>query len=157
MSTYRQTRNIEASVCDYITAQLTADGWSGVRVELDFAEAYKEPLPCIVVNADNNPDKRLEVGSDTLSHFYTLEFRIFATSGGQRKDLSDWLRDKVFGGIPYYTYVITNGAVSTKTLAGRLSILNMIQNRKELNNIEKLSKYDRYRQLLSFSIRIALI
>lgn len=155
MGTYRQTRSIEASVVDYITAQLTADGWSGVRVELDFSEAYKEPLPCIVVNSDDNPDKRLEIGSDTLSKFYVLEFRIFATSGGQRKDLADWLRDKVFGGIPYYTYVITNG-VAAKTLAGRLSILNMIQNRKELQNIEKLSKYDRYRQLISFNIRVAL-
>lgn len=156
MSTYRITRNIEASIVDYLVAQLTADNWTGIRVELDFSEAYKEPLGCIVINADENPDKRLEIGGNTLQKIFNIEFRIFAENNGQRKDLRDWLLTKIMAGIPYYTYVITSGVVTTKTLAGRISIGKININRKELSNTEKLSKFDRYRHLITVQARVAL-
>ncbi len=156
MSTYRITRNIEASVVDYIVAQLTADSWSGIRVELDFSEAYKEPLGCIVINADENPDQRLEIGGNTLQKIFNLEFRIFAENHGQRKDLRDWLLLKLMAGIPYYTYIITSGVVTTKTLSGRISIGKILINRKELANSEKQSKFDRYRHLITVQAKVAL-
>lgn len=151
---YKITRNIEASVVDYLTPLLAADNWN-CRVELDFGEAYKDPMPCIVIDADDNPDKRLEVGGNTLTHTFILELRIFATGNGQRKDLRDWLLEKIMLGVPYYTHTITNN-VAAKVLAGRLSIGKITANRKELANSEKQSKYDRYRHILSFNIRVAL-
>lgn len=156
MGSYRITRNIEASLVDYISSQLTADGWIGIRTELDFSEAYKGELPCIVVNSDDNPDKRLQVGSNQLSNFFVIEIRIFATSNGQRKDLRDWMKEKIMVGIPYYSYIITGGAVSEKILKGRISVLEITANRKELANLDGLAKEDKYRHLLAFRARVAL-
>jgi hypothetical protein len=152
---YRITRNAEASIVDYITTQLVTDGWV-CRMELDFSESYKGTLPCITVNADDRPDERREVGSDSLSNYFTVEIRVFANNAGERKDLRDWLLTKVMSGINYYTYVISNGTVSSKTLAGRISFIKILINRKELKNTDNTTLYDRERHLLSFDCRVAL-
>jgi len=151
---YKITRNIDASVQDFLVAQLSADSWN-CRVEYDFSEAFKEPLPCIVMNADDNPDKRLEVGSNQLMKNFVLEFRLFCTGNAQRKDLRDWLLGKVMSGIPYYEYSLTDGVETKSALKGRISVNQIISNRKDISNAENLSKFDRYRQLMSFNIRVA--
>jgi hypothetical protein len=152
---YRISRNVEASIIDYITAELTTDGWIGVRVEKAFAEVYRSNLPCLCINVSTRPDKRREIGTNSLSKFVNIEIRIFATSDGQRLDLADWLLEKVMPGIAYYSYTITDGMVSEKTLTGRINILEIVANRKELVNLEGLSKEDRYRHLLSLRCRVA--
>ena len=98
---------------------------------------------------------RRELGTSALSKFTNIEIRIFATTDGNRLDLADWLLEKVMPGISYYEYVISGGIVSSKTLKGRINILSIIQNRKELTNIEGLELVDKYRHLLSFRTRIA--
>jgi len=153
---YRLSRNCEASVIDKITADLVTDGWTGIRVEKSFSEAYKGELPCIVINVSDRPEKRLQVGSDVLSNFVDIEIRIFATSDGNRLDLSDYLLSKIMSGIPYYSYTITNGIVSSKVPKGRISILEIVANRKELRVTDNLVKEDRYRSLLSLKCRVAL-
>jgi len=160
-SKYGITRNIEASVKTWLEEELEDYGWK-CRVELEFSEAYRTalPLPCIVINADDNPDKRIEIGSNQLSNYFNIEFRIFATGNGQRLDLRDWLRDKVMEGIPYYEFVIDNDnntIQSNSPLAGRISIIEIIQNRRELRNTDNTDQRDRSRHLLSFSTRIVLI
>jgi hypothetical protein len=155
MANYRITRNIDASVIDYIEAQLTTDSWSGIRVEVDFSEAYKEPIGCIVINADDNPDTRLEVGSNQLMKTFILEFRLFCTGNGQRKDLRDWLVEKITAGIPYYEYSLSTGVETKSVLKGRISVNRIISNRKELINSENLSKYDKYRHIISVNCRVA--
>ena len=55
---YRLSRNIEASLVDYITAELLADGWVGIRVEKVFAKVYKGELPCICINVSSRPYKK---------------------------------------------------------------------------------------------------
>lgn len=161
---YRITKNVEASIVDWLTEELKDSGWV-CRVELDFSEAYKSslPLPCIVINADNNSDTRLEVGGNQLSNLFDIEFRIFATGESQRKDLRDWLRDKVMNvdkdsPISYYEYVINNDTdqVESKDEAGRISIIKILINRKELRNTDNIDSRDRSRHLLSFSVRIIL-
>lgn len=153
---YRLSRNCEASVIDKITADLTTDGWTGIYCEKVFAEIYEGHFPAILVNVSSRPDIRREVGSDTLSNYVNIEIRIFASSDGQRLDLADWILPKIMSGISYYTYTITNGVVSAKVLSGKISVLEITVNRKELANLEGLEKEDKYRHLLSFRCRVAL-
>ena len=152
---YRLSRNIEASIVDYLTIELATDGWTGIRVEKVFANVYKGKLPCICVNIFTRPDTRRELGTNALNKFVNIEIRIFATTDGQRLDLADWLLEKIMPGIPYNEYNITNGAVSSKVLKGRINILEIIQNRKELANLEGLELADKFRHLLSLRCKVA--
>lgn len=154
---YRLSRNCEASIIDYITDQLEEDNWKDIRVVKSFAEVYKGTLPCINVNVSDRPDIRRELGSDILSKFINIEVRIFATSDGNRLDLSDWMIEKIMAGVEYYGYTITNGEVAEKELQGRINFISITQNRKELRATDNLVKEDRYRQLISFNCRVALI
>jgi len=152
---YRLSRNVEASIVDFITSQLVTDGWTGIRVEKGFSQAYNGTPPCITVDVFDRPDSRRELGSNTLHNYLILDIRIFATSEGNRQDLKDWLTDEIMGGVDYYSYIITSGIVSTKTLTGRINILNIETNRKELVNIENLSQVDKFRHLLSLRCKVA--
>jgi len=156
-SVYRITRNIEVSISDWLEEKLAENSWD-CNVSFDFSGAYEVKLPVLIINADDNPDKKLEVGSNQLCNFFILEFRVFATSEAQRKDLRDFLRDNLMSGIPYYAYVIDNdtGEVQSKTLSGRINIGEIISNRKELRNTDATDVRDRYRHLLSVKARISL-
>jgi hypothetical protein len=153
---YRISRNIEASLVDRIVANLTADSWTGIRVEKSFAEVYKGTLPCIVVNALEIRPEKLEIGSKTNLKYFTINIRIFATSDGQRLDLSDWLLDELENDTDYYSYTITGGVVSAKVLTGRIILIRWFDNRKELVNTENLESADRYRHLISFEAIVAI-
>jgi hypothetical protein len=152
---YRISRNIEASIIDRITADLVADGWTGIRTEKSFAEVYKGTLPCICVNVQEIRPEKLEIGSKTNLKYFTVYIRIFATSDGNRLDLSDWLLDKFEEDTNYYSYTITDGVVSAKTLSGKIVSTRWLENRKELTNSENLEKEDRYRHLLSYEAIVA--
>ena len=156
MGTYRTSRNCEASLIDKITTDLLADGWVGIDVLKGFPQEYKGKTPFIGVEALKKPIERREIGSDSFLNKIIITIRIFATSDGQRLDLADWMVEKLMPGISYYTYIITNGAVSSKILAGRMNILKVLDNRKELTNTEKLEAEDRYRHLLTFEASIGL-
>jgi hypothetical protein len=152
---YRISRNIEASIIDSITTNLTADGWTGIRTEKSFAEVYAGTLPCICVSVAELRPQKLEIGSKTNIKYFTVNIKIFATSDGQRLDLADWLSDKIEDDFVYSTYTITNGAVSAKVASGKIVLTKWFENRKELTNTENLVKADRYRQLLSFECIVA--
>jgi len=156
MGTYRNYRNCEASIIDFITAQLVADGWTGIRVEKTFAEVYKGQPPCICINVDDSDVFRRELGSDSYLEDITISFRLFCVNDGQRLDLASWFLEKVMPGINYYEYVIINGAVSSKTLKGKIICLKITRNRKELINTENLVKEDRYRHIIMITGRVAL-
>jgi hypothetical protein len=153
---YRISRNIEASLIDKITEWLSDDGWVGIQVTKSFAEIYKNPLPAICVNALEIRPEKLEIGSKTNIKYFTVTIKIFATSDGQRLDLSDWLFDKLEDDVNYYSYVITNGEVAQKDLSGRIVLIRWFENRKELVNSENLAKEDKFRHLLQFEAIVAL-
>jgi len=152
---YRNYRNLEATLIDYITAQLTADGWSGIRTEKAFAEIYKGTLPAICVSMEESDAISREIGSKSYLENILVSIRIFATSDGQRLDLASWMLSKIMPGIDYYTYTITSGTVSSKILTGRVVILENTVNRKELKNVDNLDSIDRYRHVLTFKCRVA--
>lgn len=155
MAAWRKSRNIEASLVDFITAELSTDGWTGIEVLKGFPQEYKGKAPFIGVEVLELIPEKLEIGSKTYIKNYIVKIRIFSTNDGQRLDLSDWLFDELENDVNYYAYTITSGAVSTKTLTGKLAILKWLNNEKELQNTENLEKEDRYRHLLSFSCYVA--
>jgi hypothetical protein len=153
---YRQIRNCEASIIDWLTSALTTGGWTGIRVEKVFAEIYKGTLPAICIGLIETRPEKLEIGSKTNLKYYTINIRIFGTSDGIRCDLADFITDLLEDDINYYAYTITGGVVSAKVLTGRIVITRWFDNRKELVNTEVLESVDRYRHLLSFEIIVAI-
>jgi len=154
---YRNYRNIEASFIDYISGQLTSDGWTGIRTEKAFAEVYKGTTPCICISMEDSKSTRREIGSTSYLEDILVSIRIFASNDGQRLDLASWMLSKIYPGIDYYEYTITNGVISSKVLKGRINILEITANKKELKNTDNLDAIDRYRHILSFRCRIELI
>jgi len=153
---YRVSRNIEASLIDFLTEELDDAGWVGIRTEKSFSEVYKGTLPCICVNALEIRPEKLEIGSKTNLKYFTISIRIFATSDGNRLDLSDFICDLLEDDVNYYSYTITNGEVASKVITGRIVLTRWFDNRKELINTEGLEKEDRYRHLLSFEAIVAI-
>jgi len=158
MANCREYRNLLYSIIDYLTVQLTADGWSGISVVKGFTQAYETPLPCIAIEVAETNSEIIgkEIGSTAYLENIPVSIRIFEKKEELRKDLANWLATKIMPGLSYYEYTITDGSVSGKDLAGRVVILRVIDNRKELSNLENLAEEDRYRHLFSFSCRIAL-
>lgn len=153
--TYRLSRSVERSIIDYLAEELEHDGWSGIFVEKAFSQIYKGKFPAILVNVSSRPDKRREIGSHFLMKFINVEIRLFCEDDGQRLDLCDWLLEKAISGIPYYEFTITNGQISSKILKGRIVILEITSNRKELVNLGELAIEDKFRHLLSFTTRVS--
>jgi hypothetical protein len=149
MGQYRQSRAIEASLIDWMTEELANANWI-IRVEKSFAEVYKGELPCICINVASVDPTRLEIGSKTNLKYYEIYIRIFAKSDGMRLDLTDFITDLLEDDIDYYSYIITDGIITSKTLLGKIVVLNFLRNEKELSNTENLESEDKYRQLISF-------
>jgi len=156
MGVYRISRNIEASLVDFITAELTTDSWTGIGVLKGFPQDYKGKAPFIGVEVLSLDPVKLEIGSKTHIKNYNVKIRIFATNDGQRLDLADWLFDELENDITYYAYTITSGVVSAKVATGKIVIGSWNNNEKELQNTADLEKEDKYRHLLSFDVTVAI-
>ncbi len=153
---YRISRNIEASIIDKIKTDVVTD-WStfNIRVEKSFAQVYEGALPCICLNVQSVDPTRLEIGSKTWLKYFDVTVRIFATSDGLRLDLADYFTDEFEDDIDYYVYTITNGAVSSKVLSGKIVILSISRNEKEFQNSENIEKEDKCRHLITFRCYVA--
>jgi len=154
MGVYREYRNVEASLIDYITAQLTADSWTGITVGKTFRIVEDAELPCIVIQLVDSNLKRKEVGSPVYDDIELIIMRVFATSDGQRLDLAKWLIGKLQVNIPYYAYTIASGVVSVKTLTGYIRIVRINSNTKELEGASDLAPEDRYRHKIVFEVKV---
>ncbi|MFH0805968.1 MAG: hypothetical protein V1901_03785 [Patescibacteria group bacterium] len=158
MAEYRRSRNIESSFKDFIIEQLETDGWNGIRTELSFTDVYLGKTPCILIEEpETQMPKRLEIGNSVFIKYPIVNIRIFATGEGQRKDLKDWLIDSLESGIDYFEYTIGSGQVITKSLAGRIEIMQVLEDRKELVNVENLNIKDRNRHKFSFKCHVSKI
>jgi hypothetical protein len=152
---YRISRNIEASLIDWLTEKLEDGGWTGIRVEKSFAQVYNGTLPCICINALEIRPEKLEIGNKRNLKYFTVNIRIFATSDGNRLDLSDFILDLLEDDVNYYSYTITNGEVAAKDLTGRIVLTKWFRNSKELVNTENLEKEDKFRHILEFECIVA--
>lgn len=161
---YRISRNIEASIIDYLSGQLTLAGWTNITIEKTFARIYDIPVDAfentgaICVRVSNTTHEKAEIGADSTVRTPSILIDIFANNDGQRLDLKDFLVSILKSGMPYYEYVITSGAVSSKIQNGRIRILTLDDDIVNLG-IDKsaLAIYDRYRHLLALSISLGRV
>ena len=130
MATYRLKRNLESSLIDFFRSELITDGWNGIAVEKNIKQEEIK-LPAIIIYASNTDNQKKEIGGSKYLRFTTVTLRIFATSEGQRQDLSDWVLEKLETDIAYYSYVITNGEITSKTLSGNIVITKINRDSKD--------------------------
>ncbi len=157
MGTYRATRNIEASIIDYLTTNLNAD-WTGISVENTFAEVSGDNLPVVLVRTSDIDHESHELGSSSTKRFPLMLIDVYAEDDGLKLDLLDYLVEKLKAGLLYYTYVITNG-VASKTLAGRIRVELPIRVTHVDLNVDKsdLSVVDRFHSLISLDCSINVL
>ena len=149
---YRAFRNIEASIIDKLKANLAVD-WSDVNIEKTFARIYNLSLPSICVRCGTTSHDKAELGSSATIRKTQVLIDVFATSDGLKLDLLDYLVDKIKAGFPYYEYAIANGAVQTKTLNGRIRVLDIDVTHVNFDqDRDKLDLHDKYRGLITLNI-----
>jgi len=150
-TTYRQTRNIEASLIDFLTTHFDED-WSNVNVEKGFARVYDIDLPVVAVRVNTTSHDKAELGGDSTVREVQVLIDVFCTSDGQKEDFCDYIVSKIKAGIPYYNYVINNGVVQSKTQDGRLRFTSIEVSPIDFDTEKsKLSLHDRYRALITLS------
>lgn len=161
MSQYRISRNIEASVIDFLNEvlHLANVGWKHITVEKTFKRIYGLQMDentqhaAICVRVLGSIHHKAEVGDNATWREVTVMLDIFATSDGQREDLKDYIIEYIKHGVPYYKYVIQGEGAPIKALAGRLRILK-IEDTPVNFNVEKnqLQVVDRYRHALAITM-----
>ena len=157
MATYRTSRNLEASLIDFLTTNFNAD-WTNVSVEKSFARVYDINLPTICVRANNTSHNKAEIGGDSTIRTVQVLIDIFATSDGQKLDLTDYIVEKLKGGCPYYDYIIVDGVVDSKTANGRIRVTSLEVTPIDFDtDKDRLDVHDRYRSLLTLSISLGRI
>jgi len=155
MSYFTETRNIELSVIDYLTAQINAS-WTNINIVKSFTNAYKTALPVVCIRLRETVNDRREIGSDTLLNDYVITIDIFASSDGQRIDLSHFIMDKLKDGCPYYAFSQTTGSPETLTKAesGRIHLKSFRSNhRLDFGDSEEVDQYDRFRHFIEVEMR----
>src|SRR5271169_3058764 len=153
--TYRTKRAITASVIDFLQQAFNSEGgWKNITVENSFKRVYAstainpnemKAAVCVRVLSDKTP--RFEIGNNTYWRTALVMLDVFATSDGQREDLSDFIISKIIKGVPFYKYTISGDNILSKIQVGRLRIV--IDGDVQVNfntNRSDLSVIDRYRQ-----------
>jgi len=155
MATFREQRNIEASIEDWLKEILIEHNWTNITIEKSFKKVYTQKFPVICMNITSTESVRKEIGNKVWINYYTLSIRIFGENDGQREDLTDFLSDKLENDVDYYEYKTREGQVVDKELKGRICLLKILRNEKEFSTSETVEKEDRYRQLISVQCYIA--
>ena len=161
MATYRTTRNIEASVIDFLKSILEST-WTDVNVEKSFAKIYEIALPSICVSSENTVYNKIQVGDNSFERNVNIIIDLFCTNDGQRLDLKDTLIDGLKNGLPYYDYTTTKSgrttAVTSKPQNGRIRILTLTDNPVNIDvDKDNLDVHDRFRHRLSLTISLGRI
>lgn len=160
---YRISRNIEASIIDFLHTSLeeTPYLWTNINVIKGFSQVYTLTLPTICVRAENTDYDKVEIGSNSFERTVQVFIDIFADSDGLRLDLKDAIVDILKDGLVYNEYTITKSgrtSSASSTPNGRIRIQKI--NDTALNfgtEKEKLDVKDRYRHLLTLTVTIGRI
>ena len=155
---YRPSRNIEASIIDYLKPLFLTD-WGTDRVEKTFAKIYAIELPSICIRLGITMHTKVEIGNTSTTRTPLILIDIFTTSDGQRLDIKDWLISKLKAGLPYYKYTIVGGQVTDKTQDGRIRIISILDTPLNFGVDDKstLEIHDKFRHLLSLSISLSKV
>ena len=162
---YRPTRAITASIIDYLKQEFSSEGgWKNIRVQRTFKEIYDLNLDsnkheaAICVRIISNKLPRVEVGDNAYWRTALVMIDIFATSDGQREDLSDYVANKMIKGVPYYKYDIRGDEVLNRVQIGRLRVT--IDGDTQVNistDKSQLQVSDRFRHAITCSVTMSNI
>jgi len=154
---YRISRNIEASIIDFLKTNFDID-WSGISVEKTFARIYNQELPSVCIRCGVTAHEKVEIGSTSTKRIPQVLIDIFGSSDGNRLDLKDYIIEKVKGGIVYYDYEIEKGATKTKTESGRISVGDIDDTPVNFDTPKaELDIRDRFRHLITLSISLGKV
>ena len=157
MGIYRISRNIEASIIDYLKSEFITD-WGSNKVEKTFTRIYDIELPSICIRVGNTNHNWAEIGERSTIRESQVLIDIFANSDGQRLDIKDWLINKVKNGFVYYDYIINDGIVQTKTSNGRIRVINIEDTPINFDTDKnELDVHDRFRHLITLTISLGRI
>lgn len=160
MAVYREHRNMEASLIDYIKENLELSGWTNINIVKTFNQAYREDLPVICIRVPDENSRRLEIGSNRLLRSFSIYIDIFANDDGFKLDFTDWLVDLLKDGCPYYEYTTTrdnneNEVITSenKVRNGWIEISRFTANRNIELGIDA-DKYDKHRRFIAILVYI---
>ena len=158
MGAYRETRNIEASLIEKIENILTENKWNNVEVVKSFARAYSIPInpdektAVICIRVGVTTHNSIEVGSDSTFRKPLLLIDLFASSDGQKEDLTDTLVAELKKGWDYTEYTIADGAVESRVRNGKIQVssLTIAPINFDIDK-DQLLPHDRYRNLITLN------
>ena len=157
-STYRQSRNIEATLIDKINSILSNAGFNAT-IRKTFKQVYNIPInpntkTCIIcVRVGTTSHNFIEIGSNSTVRNPLVLIDIFASDDGQRLDIKDCLIAELKGGCRYYEYVINNGSVQSKTENGRIRVLDIDDTPLNFDTEkDELDPHDRFRHLITLTV-----
>jgi len=157
MGLYRVSRNLEASIIEFLRDELYGS-WSNVKCEKTFSRVYDIDLPVILVRCGTTVHPRAQIGDNATMRTATILIDIFAENDGQRLDLKDWLIETIKNGCPYYEYEIVNGEIDDQTLNGKIQVREISDTPIDFdvpkNNLEP---HDRYRHLISIECSLGKV
>lgn len=164
MVVYRTSRNIEASVIQYIEQELTSAGWTNIVVEKSFSRIYDIPVDtfemqgAVCVRLENTDHQQAEIGETSTRRLPFVLIDIFAASDGQRLDLKDFLVEILKRGLPYFEYEVSGNTVVSKIPNGRIRVTNIDDKPVNLGvDRALLSVHDRYRHLLTLELSLGRV
>jgi len=145
---FKEARNIELSLIEYITNQINLT-WTSTSVVKGYFEDLKKSLPVVCVRLTNPTNKRKELGTNNLRNKYIILIDIFASSDGERLDLTSFITDKVIEGCIYYEYSKT---IDNKDIIGAANgrvITESVLSNYKVEMYEDAPKYERYHQSIT--------
>ncbi len=155
---YRVSRNIEASIIQYIEEQL-ALAWSNYNVEKTFANVRGIPVNkdtknfVVCVRLSDTDHSKIELGSSSTRRLPLIIIDLYCANDGQRLDVKDYLVDKLKGGCTYYLCETASGAFDSKTADGRIDIKITDDNIVDIDiDKDKLDGWDRFRHRLVLTV-----
>ena len=154
-------RNLENSLVDFITTEVSADSvtdydGNNVPVRVGRKNDQDWTLPCIAVYYDLENSERLQLGSNQRIRYYLLIIDIYAVDEGQRIDLAAWLADKLEDGFRYYFYSpnLSNPDNPTKVAGGLVNIEDFISN-GQVDLGQNVDSFDAHRHRISIQVWIS--
>ena len=148
------SRNLELSYVYYIQQQINAS-WSGVTTVKGFPRDTKAVLPVISVRLLSEVSELREIGSRLLNDEYLIAIDIFATSDGQRLDLSDSIKNLVIQDFTYYEHSRPSGGGETiERTAGGKVVFKRINENNKVDFGETVDVYDRFRHFISVAVKV---
>ncbi len=157
MGKYRVSRDIEASLVDFLKPLFLAD-WGIDRIEKTFKNVKGINLPMLVLRAGETDHTKAEVGDTATIRTTQVLIDIFANSDGQKLDIKDWLINNIKDGCPFLEHTVVDGEVDSTVLFGRIRVLTIEDTPVDFG-IQKddLEIPDRFHNLVTLGISIGRI